>query len=125
MFDTIVEQFKNAMKPASELMSLNAKAVELLMQQQAALVTTSMNETIALSKELMEQKDFSGVFKTQKEYLSGMKDTLVSTSKESYSVLTDTQEKAGELLKGAFTAEIEAVKTAASKVTAKKPAAAA
>lgn len=121
MFEKVVESFQNAMKPASELMTLNAKALEQLVQQQAAFFTGSVNSSVAFTKELMGQKDVSGIYKTQKEYLGGVKDSVVSASKEAYSVMADTQEKAGELLKGAFTAEVEAVKTAAAKVT-KKPA---
>jgi hypothetical protein len=37
--------------------------------------------------------------------------------------MSDTKEKAGELLKGAITAEVDAVKSAASKMTTKKSAA--
>jgi phasin family protein len=122
MFEKVVESFQNAMKPASELMTLNAKALEQLVQQQAALITGTVNGSVAFTKELLGQKDVSGIYKTQKEYLSGVKDSVVGASKEAYSVLADTQEKAGELLKGAFTAEVEAVKTAAAKVTTKKPA---
>lgn len=122
MFEKVVESFHNAMKPASELMTLNAKALEQLVQQQASLITGTVNSSVAFTKELLDQKDVSGIYKTQKEYLSGVKDSVVGASKEAYSVLADTQEKAGELLKGAFTAEVEAVKTAAAKVTTKKPA---
>lgn len=127
MLNKVVESFQNAMKPATELMSLNAKAVELLVQQQASLVTGAVNTNVAFTKELLGQKDVSGLYKTQKEYLSGVKETVVSASKEAYSVLSDTKEKAGELLKGAVSAEVEAVKTAAksaaSKMTEKKSAA--
>lgn len=124
MLKKVIESVQNAMKPASELMTLNAKAMEQLVQQQAALVTGTMNESVAFTKEMMAQKDVSGVFKTQKEYLSTVKDSVVAASKEAYSVMSDTQSKAGDLLKGAVAAEVEAVKSVASKITAKKSAAA-
>lgn len=123
MLKKVVESFQNAMKPATELMTLNAKAIEQLVQQQATLVTGTVNNSVAYTKELMGQKDVSGIYKTQKEYLTGVKDSVVSASKEAYSVMSDTKEKAGELLKGAITAEVDAVKSAASKMTTKKSAA--
>ena len=46
--------------------------------------------------------------------MEGVQEKVVNTSKDIYSVMTDTQEKAGEVFKGAFS-EVSAVKPASAK----------
>ena len=115
MFDNIVEQFQNAMKPASELMTLNAKAMEKLAQQQTALFSSAVNDSVSYAKELSTQKDLAGIYNSQKTFMESAQESVVSASKEAYAVVAEAQEKAGDLLKGAFTTEAAAPTKPAAK----------
>ncbi|WP_045858835.1 phasin family protein [Teredinibacter purpureus] len=101
MLDKMFEQAQTMFKPMNELLSLNSKVMENLADKQKTLVTDMVSESMAFAKELGAQKDFSGVYQTQKAYMEGVQDKWVSTSTEFYEVLTSTQEKAGEVLKSA------------------------
>ncbi|WP_075188086.1 phasin family protein [Teredinibacter haidensis] len=101
MLDKMFEQSQNAFKPMNELLSLNTKVLEELAEKQKTLVTDMVNDSMAFAKEIGSQKDFSGVFQTQKSYVEGVQDKWVSASTEMYELFTSTQEKAGEVIKSA------------------------
>ncbi|TVZ39718.1 phasin family protein [Alteromonadaceae bacterium 2753L.S.0a.02] len=103
MFDKMFEQAQNAFKPVNELVTLNTKVFEELAEKQKALVSEMMNDSMAFAKELGAQKDFSGVYQAQKSYMESTQDKLVSASTEIYELFTNTQEKAGEVIKSAAT----------------------
>jgi len=54
-----------------------------------------------LLRRLGSQKDFSGVYQTQKTYVEGLQEKMVAASTEAYEIFTTTQEKAGEVIKSA------------------------
>ena len=101
MLDKMFEQAQNAFKPMNDLLSLNTQVLEEIADKQKSLVTDMVNESMAFAKELGAQKDFSGVYQTQKAYAEGIQDKLVSTSTEMYEMFTTTQEKAAEVVKAA------------------------
>lgn len=101
MFDKIVEQTQSAVKPFSDLMALNAKAVEQVVEKQSAFITGVMNDSVNYAKQLSEQKDIAGFYQTQKTYMEGIQEKMVDTTKGVYSIMTDSQEKTGEVLKSA------------------------
>lgn len=99
MLDKIFEQSQNTMRPMNELASINTKAMEQLFDKQKALFNDMWNDGIACAKELSTQKDFSGIYQTQKAYLESVQERLMSASTETYEILTSTQEKASDVLK--------------------------
>lgn len=101
MFDKILEQSQNAFKPANELMTLTSKAFEEAAEKQKALLSELANDNMTFVKELSAQKDFSGVYQTQKSYLQGVQDKMVAASTEAYETFSANQEKAGEFFKAA------------------------
>ncbi|MFL0804498.1 MAG: phasin family protein [Agarilytica sp.] len=101
MFDKILEQSQNAFKPANELVALTTKAFEEAAEKQKSFLTDLANDNVAFVKELSAQKDFSGVYQTQKTYLQSVQDKLVAASTEAYETISSNQEKAGELFKAA------------------------
>ncbi|SMF08277.1 phasin family protein [Alteromonadaceae bacterium Bs31] len=103
MLDKMFEQAQNAFKPVNELYTLNTKVLEELADKQKELFTDMVNESMTFAKELGSQKDFSGVYQTQKSYLEGVQNKWVNASTEVYELLTTSQEKAGEVIKGAAT----------------------
>jgi phasin family protein len=115
MFDKITEQFENSLKPYSELVNINAKALEKLAQQNADLFTSNLKEGVAYAQELSAKKDMASVIETQKAFAENMQEKLTNAAKEAYSVLTAAQEQTGEVLKGAFAQAQETAKAVAPK----------
>lgn len=113
MFDKVAEQFQNSFKPVSDIVSVNAKAMEKLAQQQTSLFTGVLNDSVAYAEGLSGQKDVAGIVEAQKAYAEGVQEKMVSAAKDAYAVMTETQEKLGEVMKGAFAQanEVAAVAT--------------
>ncbi|GLS27535.1 phasin family protein [Marinibactrum halimedae] len=112
MFDKIVEQAQSAYKPLSEMMTINAEAMEKLTEKNTTLFTGMMNDGITYAKDLAAQKDLAGIYETQKSYAENIQEKVMSAAKDSYSLMTDTSEKVGEILNGAFS-EIKKFEAAA------------
>lgn len=119
MFDQITEQFQKSMKPMSELAAINVKATEQLMQQQTSLFTGMMNDGMTFAQGLSGQKDVAAVMEAQKSYAEGVQEKVVSAAKDAYAVITETQEKASEVLKGAFAEAKETASAVATKAAPK------
>ncbi len=121
MFDKFSEQFGKSFKPVSELFAVNAKAMEKMVQQQTAYVTSVMNDGVTFTRSLADQKDLNGVLEVQKHYAEDLQEKFVSATKDAYALVTETQEQAGELLKDMFSQvskEAEGVVAKATKAAA-------
>lgn len=99
MLDKIFEQSQNAMGPMNELAAINTKAFEQIFDKQKALFNDMWNDGMAYAKELSTQKDFSGIYQTQKAYLESVQERLMSASTDAYEIFTSTQERTGDVLK--------------------------
>ncbi|MCV6624827.1 MAG: phasin family protein [Cellvibrionaceae bacterium] len=99
MFEQVNEQIQKSLKPMSELASVNAKALEQLASQQNALFTGLLNDGVNFSQSLTEKQDVNAMVEAQKAYLEGVQEKIVAAAKETYDVISDAQEKAGEVLK--------------------------
>ena len=102
MFDQLTQQFEKSFAPVNELVNVNVKAAEQLAQQQAALFTGMLNEGVAHAQKLSAQKDVSAVVEAQKVYAENFQEKVIAATKEAYNVVTEAQQKSGELLKGSF-----------------------
>ena len=102
MFDKMNEQLQNSMKPVTDLANLNAKAFEQLATQQSTLFSTLMSGVMAFAQSSAEQKDVKTLMEAQKSYAQDVQETVLKAAKESYAVISETQEKSGELLKKAM-----------------------
>jgi phasin family protein len=104
MYDQINEQIQSSFKPMTDLMALNVKTIETLTATQTKFFTSALSESMAFTQNLAAQKDLAGVLQVQKEYSEGLQSKVVDASKDTYALMTETQDQAAELLKGAFTA---------------------
>jgi len=102
MFNKISAQLQDSMKPVTDLAEVNLKAMKQLTQAQSELFNTVVSSNVAFAQELAGQKDIKGVVAAQKAYAEGLQETLNTAAQEAYALLTQTQEEAGEILKGAF-----------------------
>jgi phasin family protein len=100
MFEQMNEQFKTAMKPMSDLASLNLSTMQSLAEKQTELYSTMMSESMNYFEQLSGKKDVMAVAETQKAYVESMQEKMADTAKSSYSIMSEAQEKAGEMVKG-------------------------
>ena len=93
------EQFSTAMKPFNSLVEINTKTVEQLINQQAALITTIMNDSVAQTKMLSEQTDLAAAMESQKAFTEELQAKVSASAKEAYDVVTKTSEEVTSLVK--------------------------
>lgn len=122
MLNKVIDRFQSSMKPINSLMAINVEAMEKITAKQTALMTGLMRESLSFSEKLAEQTAFSGVLSSGKESISHINDSVLSTSKDIYDVMTETQEKTGEIMKESFNSAklsaakpVKAIKSAVSK----------
>jgi phasin family protein len=97
------EQFSTAMKPFNSLVEINTKTVEQLINQQAALITTIMNDSVAQTKALSEQTDLAAAIESQKAFTEDLQAKVSASAKEAYEVVTKTSEEVTSLVKDSMT----------------------
>ena len=102
-----VDQFSTAMKPFNNLVEINTKTVEQLINQQAALITTIMNDSVAQTKALSEEKDITVAIESQKVFTEALQAKVSAAAKEAYDVVTKTSEEVASLVKDSV-AEVSA-----------------
>jgi phasin family protein len=101
------DQFSTAMKPYNSLVEINTKTVEQLINQQAALITTIMNDSVAQTKALSEEKDLAAALESQKVFTEELQAKVSASAKEAYDVVTKTSEEVTNLVKDSI-AEVSA-----------------
>ena len=93
------DQFSTAMKPFNTLVEINTKTVEQLINQQAELITTIMNDSVAQTKALSEQTDLATAIESQKAFTEALQAKVNASSKEAYDVVNKTSEEVTSLVK--------------------------
>ncbi|WP_218309240.1 phasin family protein [Alteromonas antoniana] len=100
MFEQMNEQFKTAMKPMTDLATLNMNTVQELAEKSNALYSSLLSESMSYFEKASQQKDLMALAETQKAYAESVQETMSEAAKSSYAVLTEAQQKAGEMMKG-------------------------
>ena len=93
------DQFSTAMKPFYTLVEINTKTVEQLINQQAELITTIMNDSVAQTKALSEQTDLATAIESQKAFTEALQAKVNASAKEAYNVVNKTSEEVTSLVK--------------------------
>jgi len=92
-------QVENALKPLNSLVELNTKTVEQLISQQTALITSILNDSIAQTKALSTQTDFTAAVESQKSFNEALQAKVTDSAQEAYAVVTKTSEEVATLVK--------------------------
>ncbi|MDM7862284.1 phasin family protein [Alteromonas sp. ASW11-36] len=100
MFEQMNEQLKSSLKPVSDLAALNMSTLQTLTEKQSALYSSLMSDGMAFVEKATQQKDLTSLAETQKAYAEQLQETLTDAAKDTYGLLTATQQKAGEMVKG-------------------------
>ena len=93
------EQVATAMKPLNSLVELNTKTVEQLISQQTALITSILNDSIAQTKALSSQTDFTAAVESQKSFNEALQAKVSNSAKEAFDVVSKTSEEVTTLVK--------------------------
>lgn len=99
MFEQMNEQFKESLKPVTELATLNMTTLQALVEKQNALFTTLLANGVSFAETAGQQKDVKSLAETQKAYLETLQETVTESAKETYSLVSEAQQKAGSMMK--------------------------
>jgi hypothetical protein len=114
MLDQVNEQLKESMKPVTELATLNMSILQALAEKQNALFSTLLSGGVSFAETVSKQKDVASLAEAQKAYLEGLQATVTESAKETYTLVSGAQTKAGEMIKGlseSMTAKMSAAAT--------------
>ncbi|GAC28782.1 phasin family protein [Brumicola pallidula] len=100
MLDQVNEQLKESMKPVTELATLNMSILQALAEKQNALFSTLLSGGVSFAETVSKQKDVTSLAEAQKAYLEGLQATVTESAKETYTLVSGAQTKAGEMIKG-------------------------
>ena len=117
MFEDVTEQFGKTLKPYNTLFAVNAKVLEKLVKQQTKLFTDVLNDSVAYTQALSNQKDPFSVFETQKSYVESIQVKVANATKYTQSILTDAQEETGASFKEFWAQSQQAASTATAAAT--------
>ncbi len=99
MIDKMNDQLKESMKPVTELAALNMSTLQELAEKQNALFSTLLSGGVKFAETSSQQKDIASLAEAQKEYLTSLQETVTNAAKETYTLVSGAQAKAGEMLK--------------------------
>ncbi len=114
MLDQMNEQLKETMKPVTELATLNMSTLQALAEKQNALFSSLLSGGVSFAESASQQKDVTSLAEAQKAYLEGLQQTVTEAAKETYTLVSGAQTKAGEMIKG-MSEEMTAKMSAAAK----------
>lgn len=102
MYSEFTEQYKESIKPITKLMAINFKTLETLAEKQTSFFTGALNDSLTYTQTMTSQTDLPGIMQAQKEFSEEFQSKMIESSKEVYSIFTEAQEEAAEILKGTF-----------------------
>ena len=114
MFEQMNEQFKESLKPVTELATLNMTTLQELAEKQNALFTTLLTNGVYFAETAGQQKDVMRLAEAQKAYLESLQETITESAKETYTLVSGAHQKAGAMLKD-ISEEVSSKMTAAAK----------
>ncbi|MDC8832086.1 phasin family protein [Alteromonas gilva] len=100
MLEQMTEKFQTAMKPVTELATLNMNTMQELAEKQNSLFSSLMSDGMSFVESASQQKDLMSLAEMQKSYFEGVQEKMTESAKSSYTLISETQQKAGDMLKG-------------------------
>lgn len=99
MLDKMNEQLQQSLKPISDLAALNMSTLQELAEKQNALFTKLLSNGVSFAETAGQQKDVMSLAETQKAYLESLQETITESAKETYTLVSGAQQKAGAMIK--------------------------
>lgn len=104
MNERFFQQAEQFFKPMTEMMELNARTFEALAEKQTALMSDVWNDGLSYARNLSDKKDVESLYSSQKDYWESVNQKFNSTAQDAYKLLTETQEKWGEIMQDSISA---------------------
>lgn len=80
MFEQFNETMKDAMKPVTDLATLNMSTMQDLAEKQNTLLSTLLSDGMAFVEKASQQKDVMSLAEAQKAYFEGFQETLTDAA---------------------------------------------
>ena len=96
------DHFSTVMQPLNSLAEISTKTVIQLLNQQSVLIISIMNDSVAQTKALLEEKDLTTAIETQKVFTEELQAKISASAKEAYDVVTNTSEEVATLVKNSI-----------------------
>lgn len=129
MYEKFYEQAESMFKPMSAILSANLEVLDALRIKQTDLINNMVADGVELARELAGNTSADAIYSAQKSYWESVQDKLSANARDSFELLSETQEKVGDMLQESFSwsgwnapAEEAPAKPQAAKPAAKKAA---
>jgi len=110
MYNQMTENLSNLVKPLSDLVTINVKMAEKLINTQATFLTTTLNEGAEHTKALAGEKDLQKVLEKQKTYSKELQEKASAAVKDVLQVATESSKEVAEIVKSSYNENMEKVK---------------
>lgn len=104
MNERLFQQAEQIFKPMTDMMALNAKTFEALAEKQTALMSDMWNDGLSYARNLSDKQDVESFYTSQKDYWETVNQKFNSTAQDAYKLLTEAQERMGELMQDSISA---------------------
>ncbi|MBA4502109.1 phasin family protein [Marinobacterium marinum] len=98
MYDNMLKDMQDKMKPMTQLVELNRKAAEKIFSLQSELFTTSVNASLAQFKALAEVKEPKEAFELQMSFIKEQEAKWSDTAEQELAALNEVREEFTSLL---------------------------
>ena len=99
MVDKIQDQLKDSMQPFAKMAEVNMTTLKDVVEKQNATFTKLLQDSTSFAEKAGQQKDITSFVEIQKAYLESMQETLTESAKQTHTLVTEAQQKVGEVLK--------------------------
>ncbi|MBV0931788.1 phasin family protein [Marinobacterium weihaiense] len=97
MYDNMLKEMQDKMKPVADLAEANRKAAEKIFALQSAFFTDSVNAGLAQVKALSEVKEPKEVFELQMSFIKSQEAKWTDTAEQELAALNEVREEASAL----------------------------
>lgn len=102
MYDKVVKEAQDNLKPVMDMVAINSQAVEKLVQQQAAYMSEVLNAGLAQARTVSEAKDPASAAEAQKAYVEEMGSKLMAAAKQNLDVMMEAKDALTKVAEGAM-----------------------
>ncbi len=92
MYDKVVKEAQDNMKPVLDMVAINSAAVEKLVKQQADYMSELLNSGLNQARTVSEAKDPNAAVEAQKAYVEEMSSKLMEAAKQNLDVMMEAKD---------------------------------
>jgi len=92
MYDKVVKEAQDNMKPVLDMVAINSEAVEKLVKQQANYMSELLNAGLNQARTVSQAKDPTAAVEAQKVYVEEMSSKLMEAAKQNLDVMMEAKD---------------------------------